>query len=102
MIKKKTLKSRPVCKITFEIPRDRFEEADEIELMGDFTGWDPVPFKQLKSGKWKLKQDVDQGGRYEFRYRVKRNGDVHYENDPDADGFVPNEFGTENGILECE
>ncbi|MFP4598876.1 MAG: isoamylase early set domain-containing protein [Persicimonas sp.] len=100
MIKKQRLKSRPVCKLTFEIPKDI--EADEIELMGDFTDWEPVPFKRLKSGKWKIKQDVGQDGRYEFRYRIKRDGEVIYENDPDADGYVPNEFGTENGIIECE
>lgn len=101
MIKKQTLKSRPVCKVTFEIPAGEVE-ADKIELMGDFTDWEPVPFKQLKSGKWKVQRDVDQGGRYEFRYRIKRDGEVIYENDDDADGFVPNEFGTENGIIECE
>lgn len=76
-------------------------QADEIELVADFTDWDPVPFKQLKSGKWKIQRDVDQGGRYEFRYRIKRDGDVAYENDPDADDFVANEFGSENGVIEC-
>lgn len=98
MIKKQHLKSRPVCKLTFYVPDD--VEADEVYLMGDFTDWDPVPFEQLKSGRWKFQQEVEPGQDYQFRYRIERDGDVSYRNDPDADRYVQNEFGSENAVVE--
>ncbi len=54
MIKKSHLKSRPVCKLTFELPTD--VQADDLHLVADFTDWQPVPFSRLKNGKWKLQR----------------------------------------------
>ena len=99
MIEKKHLKSRPVCKLTFELPEDY--SAERLELYTDFNGWEPIPFKRLKSGKWKLQLDVESGAEYQFRY-LARNGDgVRWDNDPAADRFVANEYGSENCVLVC-
>ncbi len=99
MIHKKTLKSRPAVKITFEIEAD--VEADDLQLVADFTDWAPVPFTHLKSGKWKLAHEVTPGQDYQFRYRVVRGNDVLYMNDRHADGYVANQYGTENAVLAC-
>lgn len=99
MIKKQTLKSRPVCKLTFELSPEY--EADELELLANVNDWQPIPFDRLKSGKWKLQVEVDPGATIEFRYRAKKSGDVWYDNDPSADRYVDNEFGTTNAVINC-
>lgn len=99
MIKKARLKSRPVCKLTFELATD--VQADDLHLIADFTDWQPIPFSRLKSGKWKLQQEVTPGREYQFRYRINRDGHTHYENDEQADRLVPNSFGTLNAVVAC-
>lgn len=96
MLKKQQLKSRPVCKVTFRLPRD--VEADTVAIVGDFNGWDPSKhqMEQLKSGEYKLIMDLDQDQEYEFRYLV--DGDRWY-NDQQADRYVTNEFGGENSLI---
>ncbi len=97
MIKKQYVKSRQVTKVTFELPAD--VDADTVQLIADFTEWQPVPFTQLKNGKWKLVQELEPQQAYEFRYRLVNHGGESWLNDSDADGVVPNDRGTENAIL---
>lgn len=97
MIKKQFVKSRNTTKVTFELPADL--EADSVYLIADFNGWSPVEFDQLKSGKWKLVQEVEPERTYQFRYKLVQNGSELYLNDDDADGAVANDRGTENAVL---
>jgi hypothetical protein len=99
MIKKQKLKSRPVCKLTFELSSEI--EADHLDLLAEWTDWKPMPFGRLKSGKWKLIQEVTPGAQYQFRYRATIDGKQTWLNDAFADGFIENEFGTANGLLRC-
>jgi len=95
-IKKKYLKSKPVCKVTFELGGI---EADTVVAVGDFNEWnaEATPLKKLKNGKFKATIDLETGKSYEFRYIV----DGEYVNEEQADAHVFNEFaGTENGVLE--
>lgn len=97
MIKKQTVKSRNVTKITFELPADL--EGDAVHLLADFNDWNPVEFKHQKNGKWKLVQEVEPGQSYQFRYRVQHGDHQHFMNDPEADGTVANDQGTENAVI---
>ena len=97
MIKKQYVKSRKVTKVIFEHPAA--VDVDAIELIADVHGWRPIAFERLKSGKWKLVQELEPGTAMQFRYRVRRDGGVDYWNDGDADGFVPNDRGTENAVV---
>lgn len=97
MIKKQFVKSRKVTKVTFELPAD--VEADTVQLLADFNGWTPVGFDQLKSGKWRLVQEVEPEQEYQFRYRLVQGASDSYVNDPEADYTVPNDRGTENAVL---
>ncbi|MEM6731475.1 MAG: isoamylase early set domain-containing protein [Myxococcota bacterium] len=99
MIQKQHLKSRPVCKVTFELP-DHYE-AERLELCSDVNGWEPIPFKRLKNGKWKLQLDVAPGSQLQFRYRGHRSDSQWWDNDPSADDFVLNTFGSKNCVLVC-
>jgi hypothetical protein len=99
MIKKQTVKSRNVCKLTFELPAGH--QADEVHLLAEFNGWKPVPFEQVKGGKWKLVQEVEPGRDYQFRYMLVRGGQRDFINDEAADGTVRNDQGTENAVISC-
>lgn len=99
MITKQTLKSRPVTKVTFEL--DPTYEADSVSLVSNRTDWEPLPFTRLKNGKWKLQLEVEPGETLEFRYLGTTNGDAWWDNDPEADDFVPNEFGSRNAVVHC-
>lgn len=99
MIKKQYVKSKKLTKVTFELPADL--EADSVHLLADFNGWQPVAFDKLKNGKWRLVQEVEPERRYEFRYMLEHQGHHHFINDPEADGTVANDRGTENAVLNC-
>ncbi len=96
MLKKRQLKTRPVCKVTFRLPKTI--EAKTVSVVGDFNDWDPNAhhMDQLKSGERKLTIDLGQGGEYEFRYLL--DGEAWY-NDKQADRYVANAFGGENGLV---
>lgn len=94
MIKKQYLKSRPVCKVTFELPKT--VSAESAQLVGDFTGWAAVPMEQLKDGRFKAVLELEQGREYEFRYLLNEQ---EWQNDEEADKYVGNPFNGENSVL---
>jgi hypothetical protein len=55
-ISKNYLKTKPVCKITFEVP----SEAETLSVVGDFNNWDlqSTQLKKLKNGKFKGKSTL--------------------------------------------
>jgi 1,4-alpha-glucan branching enzyme len=100
MIKKKYVKSRKVGKVTFELSTDELPEAleiDTVHLVGDFNDWDrtATPMTRRKN-LFKATVELEPGRDYQFRYLV--NGEQWY-NDWHADGYAPNEHGSENCIV---
>ena len=94
-ISKKYLKSKPVCKVTFELEGI---EAEKISAVGNFNDWntEATPLKKFKNGKFKTTIDLAKGLSYEFRYVV----DGSYINDEQADALAWNDYaGAENGVL---
>jgi len=89
MIKKQFLKSKPVCKVTFTLTPEAAENAEQVELVGDFSNWtdSPISMKKLKNGAFKTTLDLETGKDYQFRYVI--NGQK-WENDWEADAYVPN------------
>ncbi|MBZ0292228.1 MAG: glycoside hydrolase, partial [Anaerolineae bacterium] len=59
MIKKQYLKSRPACKVTFQVPAS--VAAENVKLVGDFNDWSAVPMEQLKDGRFKAVVELEQG-----------------------------------------
>ncbi|GAB1307699.1 hypothetical protein KH5_03820 [Urechidicola sp. KH5] len=90
---KKYLKSKPVCKVTFELAD---VEADNVAVLGSFNEWTVTPLKKFKNGKFKTTVDVPAAGSYEFRYII----DGEYTNDTEADAYLWNDYaGAENSVL---
>lgn len=94
MIKKQTTKKG--CKVTFEV--EHLADAERVEVLGDWNGWQPETMKKFKNGKHKLAVDLEPGRDYQFRYRV--DGE-RWENDAEADRYVANEHGEENAVVSC-
>lgn len=95
-IKKQYLKSKPVCKVTFELAA---KESEKVSVVGDFNEWDATaaPLKKLKNGTFKLVLPLEAGSTYEYKFIV----DGDYVNDEKADSLKWNDFANaENGVLE--
>lgn len=91
MIKKQFLKSKPVCKVTFSLEPEAAEHAENVELVGEFSNWAeaPISMKKLKNGSFKTTLDLETGKDYQFRYVIDG---AKWENDWEADAYVPNNF----------
>ena len=97
-LEKKYLKSRPVGKVTFRLPCDAAPEAEKVYLVGDFNAWrkDATPMTRLKNGEFKVSLDLEPGREYSFRYLI--GGDT-WENDWEADKYVPSGIATEENSV---
>jgi 1,4-alpha-glucan branching enzyme len=98
-IQKKYLKTKPVCKVTFRVSADVVPNARKVNLVGDFNQWDvgATPMTQLKNGSFKACLNLEIGREYQFRYLVD---DKEWENDMEADKFVPTPYGdSENSVI---
>jgi len=98
-LKKQFLKSRAVCKVTFKLSREAAREAKTVHVVGEFNNWDvyATPMKSLKNGSFTVTIDLERGREYQFRYLVD---ETRWENDWDADKYLPSHFGNcENSVV---
>lgn len=98
-IKKRYLKSRPVCKCTFELSKAAAEDSQQVFLVGDFNDWDTraTPMRKLKNGTFKAELELPQGQAFTFRY-LREDGT--WENDWEADAYWPvPELGVDNSVV---
>lgn len=92
MLKKKYFKTKDEFEVTFQLPSD----AKEVALVCEANGWEPVAMKNSK-GTFSTKLRLPANNRFQYRYLVD-NGE--WVNDDAADGYVPNEHGSVNSIVE--
>jgi len=98
-VKKQYLKSKPICKVTFELPKQAAGEARKVSLVGEFNDWSAkkTPMKKLKNGNFKVTLDLDRDHEYQFKYLI--DGET-WENDWEADRYAPNPYGDgENSVI---
>jgi len=99
-IRKQFLKTRPVCKVTFKIPETVGNTAESAYLVGEFNDWSTSanPMKRLKKGGFSTTVNLETGRSYQFRYLL---GASQWENDPEADGYLPTPFGdNQNSMIQ--
>lgn len=96
MLKKNYSKSGKVCRVTFKLPSA--VNAKKAALCGDFNGWDnnDKVMNKLKNGSFSLTVSLPAGRSYRFRYLLD---DARWENDWDADAYLPNSYGTEDSVV---
>ena len=98
-IKKQYLKTKPICKVTFKITSELGNSAETANVVGEFNDWSLIanPMRKLKSGAFTATIDLEKGERYQFRYLLDNN---KWENETDADKFVPSPYGdSENSVV---
>ena len=96
MLQKKYLEGDKV-EVTFRMPP--LDGVVELYLCGDFNGWavNAVPLMQESDGEWVATLVLDAGTSYRFRY-YDNQGTWH--NDWEADSYVPNDYGSEDSVLD--
>jgi 1,4-alpha-glucan branching enzyme len=84
---KQFLKSKPVCKVTFELAPEQVS-GNQVLLLGDFNNWDSegISLKKQKNGNYKATLELPVGNDIQFRYLV--DGE-NWINDDAADKYVP-------------
>jgi len=92
MLKKKYVKSKDEYEVTFELP----SEAKEATLHCSANGWEPIAMKKSK-GAFSAKLRLPANGRFQYRYLLDNS---EWINDAAADGYMPNEHGTTNSVVE--
>jgi 1,4-alpha-glucan branching enzyme len=98
MLSKNFSKTGKKCKVTFKLPAE--VGAETAVVVGEFNDWNPeaTPMKPLKDGGFSATVSVDAGQAYRFRYLL--DGE-RWENDWEADAYLPNEHGTEDSVLQA-
>jgi len=98
-IKKQYLKSKPVCKVTFRLPREAAQFAKTVHLVGEFNNWSYYAnrMKGLKNGAFTATLDLELNREYQFRYLIDGK---NWENDWHADKYVPTIYkNSENSVV---
>lgn len=99
-IKKDYSKDKKVCKVTFTIPKELYQNFNEVSLVGDFNDWDPNKNKfcnKLSDGSSEIELVLEAGKEYSFRYLCDHQ---LWLNEPDADKQVPTHYGdSKNSVL---
>lgn len=97
-IKKQSLKSKPICKVSFKVTKEQAEGANEISIVGDFNNWNPAAdvMNQLKDGSFSHTIELGSGASYRFRYLADGS---RWFDESEADGVEVGEFGAANNLL---
>ncbi len=93
---KKYLKTKPVCKVTFKLQKQECQSANSAILSGEFSDWQPIAMKKLKSGDFTVTLDLEKDKQYQFRYLLDEN---KWENDWQADGYIPSPISYEDNSV---
>ncbi len=83
-------------RVTFTMPA--IEGCDSLCLVGDFNDWNETshPMQRIDDGSWSLTLELEPGRDYQFRYYAN---DGAWHDDPAADVFVSNPFGSDNSVV---
>lgn len=93
MLKKKFFKTIDECEVTFEVT---VEDAEQVALVSEHNGWEPIQMKKLKKGPFRTKVRLPKDGQFQFRYLVDEN---EWRNDEAADAYWVNEHGGDNSVI---
>jgi hypothetical protein len=103
MVTKKHIKSRKICKVTFEVPKSELPEGAGVEtiaIVDDFNDWDsaatPMVFSKNKKA-YHATVELEPSQQYLFRYLL--NGGQWF-NDWEADSYIPGSLGEDNCVLQ--
>jgi 1,4-alpha-glucan branching enzyme len=69
-IKKQYYKTKPYCKVTFQLSKKMVGSAHKVAIAGDFNDWrsERTPMKALKSGDFTVSLQLAKGREYQYRF----------------------------------
>ncbi len=95
MITKKYSQDKKKCRVTFKLPAQI--AGEKVQLYGEFNDWVGQNMTKQKAGSFSLSVTLPAGRKYQFRYLL--DGD-RWDNDPEADAYIPNPYGSEDSVLD--
>ncbi|MCA9970724.1 MAG: isoamylase early set domain-containing protein [Anaerolineales bacterium] len=95
MLKKKYLKTKDICEVTFELDANG---ASSAAVVGEFNNWEPIAMKKAKKADSPFRVTVRMPKNSEFQYRYLVDGEV-WVNDAAADAYRANEHGSDNSVV---
>ncbi|MCE2788520.1 MAG: isoamylase early set domain-containing protein [Saprospiraceae bacterium] len=98
-VTKKMQAGKGTCQLTFELPLEVAQGANQIQVLGDFNDWNPTQAPAMKKGKsaYTAQLSVEAGTSYQFKYLIDGQ---QWMNDNQADRYVAGPFGSENSVLD--
>ena len=86
-----------VVEIVFTLPAA--VDGHTASLVGEFNAWNPTrhPMQRADDGSFAVTVPLEIGRTYQYRFFV--DGE-RWDNDWNADAYVPNEFGGENSLID--
>ena len=96
MLSKKYSKDKKSCQVTFELPAE--VEAETVLLCADFTDWADASKEMEPQEDGGFSITVALPAEHEYCFRYLLDGE-RWENEQEADGFIPNPFGTQNSVV---
>jgi hypothetical protein len=81
--------------VIFRVPPEA--AASSAEVLGEFTDWTPLAMQPSDDGAHEATIDLRGGSVYRFRYRL--DGE-RWMNDWSADDYVPNEYGSDDSVVD--
>lgn len=90
-IKKQSLKSKPLCKVSFKLSKEQALNADVVAICGDFNNWNTEvnTMNRLKDGSFSQTIELPAGAEYQFRYLA--DGCIWFD-EPEAERMQLNAF----------
>ncbi len=97
-LKKQYLKSKPICKVTFQLSDQAVANAGKVNLTGDFNNWDTqsLPMRKVKKGEFTTTIELEKDKQYQYKFIID---DQKWLHDNDADKVITNEFMTQNSLI---
>lgn len=99
-LKKTFSKDKTKCNVTFIVSPEASQNAQTINIAGDFNSWSSTdtPMKKSASGEFTVKLELEANKEYQFRYLI----DGHkWENDWNADKYIPAPYSNaDNSVVE--
>ncbi len=87
-----------LCKVTFRLPREVAQDAQNVTLVGDFNDWNTTaaPMTRLEDGSFQITLILTPVAAYKFRYLI----DGHrWENDSYAEKYIANDYGWHDSVV---
>jgi 1,4-alpha-glucan branching enzyme len=98
-LEKSYSKDKKFCTVKFIVSAEAAQGVERINLAGDFNSWSATetPMKKEKVGSFSVKQKLEAGKSYQFRYLFDGK---RWENEWKADNYIPAPFSnTDNSVV---